>query len=106
METADNVTGKYEDCWDGTKQPTIYVWNINKIFCVASLNPHTKAQTFKKVALVKCLFRILFVKLYSYYYAHQLLSYSILIFSTHMILYIITLTVKKIIIKSLKVSSM
>lgn len=28
METADNVTGKYEDCWDGTKQPAIYVWNI------------------------------------------------------------------------------
>lgn len=28
MEMADNVTGKYEDCWDGTKQPAIYVWNI------------------------------------------------------------------------------
>lgn len=28
METADNVTGKYEDCRDGTKQRTIYVWNI------------------------------------------------------------------------------
>lgn len=33
METADNVTGKYEDCWDGTKEHTIYVWNINKMFC-------------------------------------------------------------------------
>lgn len=28
MQTADNVTGKYEDCRDGTKQRTIYVWNI------------------------------------------------------------------------------
>lgn len=28
IETADNVTGKYEDCWDGIKQPAIYVWNI------------------------------------------------------------------------------
>lgn len=27
MESADNVTGKYEGCWDGTKQPAIYVWN-------------------------------------------------------------------------------
>lgn len=41
METADNVTRKYEDCWDGTKQPTIYVWNINKIFCVGFGNTRT-----------------------------------------------------------------
>lgn len=27
METPDNVTGKYEDCRDATKQATIYVWN-------------------------------------------------------------------------------
>lgn len=45
METADNVTRKYEDRWDGTKQPTIYVWNINKIFCVGSLNPHIDPNT-------------------------------------------------------------
>lgn len=40
METADNVARKYEDCWDGTKQPAIYVWNTNKIFGAGSPNPH------------------------------------------------------------------
>ena len=48
METADNVTRKYEDCWDGTKQPTIYVWNINKIFCEGFLSlAHTPKHTQK-----------------------------------------------------------
>lgn len=44
METADNVTRKYEDCWDGTKQPTIYVWNINKIFLQRVFLTHSQAH--------------------------------------------------------------
>lgn len=47
METADNVTRKYEDCWDGTKQPTIYVWNINKIFLQRVFLTHMGARTQK-----------------------------------------------------------
>ena len=43
MKMADNVTGKYEDCWDTTKQPTIYVWGINKIF--SGFYRHTNRST-------------------------------------------------------------
>lgn len=53
METADNVARKYGDCWDGTKQRTIYVWNINKIFCVGSpltnIDPNTPHPPKKKL---------------------------------------------------------
>lgn len=54
METADNVTWKYEDCWDGTKQPTIYVWNIKiKYFLLGILKPNSQFP--KKVSGVTVL---------------------------------------------------
>ncbi len=34
MASTDTVREKCEERWDGTKHPTIYVWNINKTFYV------------------------------------------------------------------------
>lgn len=36
MASPDTVREKCEERWDGTKHPTIYVWDINKTFYVLS----------------------------------------------------------------------
>lgn len=46
MVSTDTVREKCEERWDGTKHPTIYVWNINKNFYV--LSTKKKLLDFKK----------------------------------------------------------
>lgn len=53
MASTDSVRGACEEHWHGTKQPAIYVWNINKIFCVLSTR---KVDLFKVIVLICCIF--------------------------------------------------
>lgn len=53
MVSGDSVRSTCEEHWHGTKQPAIYVWNINKIFCVLSTR---KVDLFKVIILICCIF--------------------------------------------------
>lgn len=57
MASTDSVRGTCEEHWHGNKQPTIYVWNINKIFCV--LSTRKKVDLFKVILLICCIFLLM-----------------------------------------------